>query len=56
MATVRTYDTKCYELAAHFLGDEPDLNTEDARISLASVIQGFVEDEIYFMRKRMKSS
>lgn len=52
MATVKTYDPRCYELAETFLADEPDLNNEQAKHSLALEIQQCIEDEIYFMRKR----
>ena len=46
----KTYDPKCYELAAHFLADEPAINTEAARITLARTIQESIEDEIIFIR------
>lgn len=51
MALVKTYDSRCYELAATFLSEEPDLNHEKARHSLALEIQQVIEDEIQFMRK-----
>jgi hypothetical protein len=51
MATVKTYDRRCYDLAAIFLGDEPDLHNEANIHSLALEIQQCIEDEIYFMRK-----
>ena len=54
MATVKTYDPKCHELAASFLSDEPDLNTEAAKVTLASTIQQAIEDEIEFMRAMME--
>jgi hypothetical protein len=54
MAT--TYDPKSYELAAHFLSDEPDLNTEAAKATLAATIQEAVEDEILFMRAMMENA
>lgn len=50
MATVKTYDSRVYELASLFLSDEPDLNSEQMRHSLALEIQQCIEDEIYFMR------
>jgi hypothetical protein len=50
MATVKTYDRRCYDLAAIFLGDEPDLHTESNIHALALEIQQCIEDEIYFMR------
>jgi len=50
MATVKTYDHRCYELAKVFLSDEPDLNNEQLCHSLALEIQQCIEDEIYFMR------
>lgn len=52
----KSFDPKCYELAALFLSDEPDLNTEAARTTLAAAIQGCIEDEIYFMRKLMEKA
>ena len=51
MATVKTYDVKCYELASSFLSDTSDLNHEKARHSLALEIQQVIEDEIEFMRE-----
>jgi hypothetical protein len=50
MATVKTCDQRCYDLAATFLGDEPDLHNETNIRSLALEIQQCIEDEIYFMR------
>jgi hypothetical protein len=49
-----TYDPKCYDLAAHFLQDEPKLNTDAARVTLAAAIQQTVEDELLFMRMEME--
>ena len=46
----KTFDPKVYDLAALFLSDEPDLNTEAARIRLAAAIQSCIEDELVFMR------
>ncbi len=42
--TVTTYDEKSYELAEHFLQDEPSLNTKAGRDDLAKAIQAAVED------------
>ena len=50
----KTFDTKCHELAAAFLADEPDLNTEAARTTLAIEIQQCIEGEIEFMRAMME--
>ncbi|MCK1459126.1 hypothetical protein IVB34_12580 [Bradyrhizobium sp. 2] len=50
MATVTTYDSRCWDLAAAFLQDEEDLNTTAAKHALALEIQQCIEDEIYFMR------
>lgn len=50
MATVTTYDSKCWDLACAFLADEDDLNTTAAKHALALEIQQCIEDEIYFMR------
>ena len=52
----RTFDRKSYELAAHFLFDQPKINTEAARITLASLIQSFVETEVEFMRSQLEKS
>ena len=41
---VKTYDRKSYELAEHFLQDEPNLNVENARVDLARTIQTAIED------------
>lgn len=51
MATVKTYDSRCYDLAVIFLSDEPDLNNERVKHSLALEIQQCIEDEIYFMKE-----
>lgn len=39
-----TYDSKCFELAEHFLQDAPDLR--DRQDKLAGVIQRAIEDWI----------
>lgn len=49
----KTYDPNCYELAESFLSDEPGLNTDAARITLAIEIQQCIEREIDFMRNVM---
>lgn len=41
---VKTYDPKSYELAEHFLQDEPNLDCADARHNLALTIQAAIED------------
>ena len=48
-----THDPRCYDLAAAFLADEGVLNTEAARVTLASEIQYCIECEIQFMRRAM---
>ena len=50
MATVKTYDQRCYDLAAIFLGDEPEIHNEANIHVLALEIQQCIEDEIYFMK------
>jgi hypothetical protein len=50
----KTFDVKSYELAEYFLSDEPGLNTEAAKITLAREIQWAVECEIQFMRAMME--
>jgi hypothetical protein len=42
----KTYDSKCYDLAAAFLSDEPALDTTDRVEKLASEIQQAIEDWI----------
>jgi hypothetical protein len=49
----KTYDPACYALAEQFLSDEPRLNTEAARITLAAAIQECIEDEIDFMDSQL---
>lgn len=49
MATVKTYDTRCYDLAAIFLGDEPTIHNEVNIHALALEIQQTIEDEIFYM-------
>lgn len=39
-----SYDERSLELAEHFLGDEPNLNTPENRDDLARTIQNAVED------------
>lgn len=41
----KTFDTKCYELAKHFLGDRDGISEMQIR-NLACEIQGTVEDYI----------
>lgn len=45
-----SFDPKCYDLAKAFLADEPGLDTEAARTTLASAIQDCIQDEIHLMR------
>jgi len=52
----KTFDPKCYELAIAFLADEPDLDTEAARITLAAEIQEAIEAELFFMRSTLKAA
>lgn len=49
MATVKSYDPRCYDLAAIFLGDEPSIHNEANIHALALEIQQTIEDEIEFM-------
>ena len=51
-----TLDTKCFELAEHFLQDEPSLNTKAAKYTLAFAIQDAIENEIEFMREMMEKA
>lgn len=54
--TRKTYDQKCFDLAEAFLSDEPQLNTEAARVTLAIEIQQCIENEIEFMRSMMEKA
>jgi hypothetical protein len=47
----KTFDPKCYDLAAVFLTDHPQVNTDAAKVTLARAIQECIEDEIVFMEK-----
>jgi hypothetical protein len=46
--TTKTYDEKCYDLAAVFLGDHPHLHQERRIAELAQQVQrtidGYIED------------
>lgn len=44
------YDSKCYELAATFLSDEEELDTDATRAALAQDIQTLIEDYIAGLR------
>ena len=55
MATVKTYDRRCYDLAAIFLGDEPALHSEENIHALALEIQQCIEDEIWFMKQALET-
>lgn len=50
----KSFDPRCYELAAVFLAYEDGINTEAAKITLAAEIQKCIEDEIDFMRSMME--
>lgn len=43
------YDSRCYDLAAAFLVDWPEKNTEENRDKLAQHIQTEIESEIEFI-------
>lgn len=45
-----SYDSRCYDLAAIFLGDEPQLHRPDNIDQLAQIIQQAIEDYIAFAR------
>lgn len=50
-----TYDERCYDLAALFLGDEPELHTEHNIVGLASLIQDTIEDEIAHLKEQRRA-
>jgi hypothetical protein len=52
--TKKTYDQRCYDLAAIFLGDEPDLHNEHNIVGLASLIQETIEDEIAHLKEQWR--
>jgi hypothetical protein len=45
-----SFDPKCWELAEHFLSDEPNFKAEIYKRSLAIAIQRAIEDEIQMFR------
>ena len=47
----KTYDPACYDLAAAFLSDHPEKNTEENCDKLAAHIQSEIESEIEFVLK-----
>lgn len=47
----RTFDPKCYDLAALFLSDHHDINSEQNRCDLAAHIQSQVEEWIEYREK-----
>ena len=53
---VKSYDRRCYDLAAVFLGDEPTIHNETNIHTLALEIQQCIEDEIYFMKNATQHS
>jgi hypothetical protein len=44
----KTYDVKCFQVAAEFLGDEPHLHTVDRIDALAKIIQQTIEEFIAY--------
>lgn len=44
------YDSKCYDLACSFLEDEPAINNEENRDTIASDIQTAIEDAIAYIK------
>jgi hypothetical protein len=46
-----TYDARCYDLAAFFLGDEPSLHDEEHIAELASLIQVTIEQHIDWLKR-----
>lgn len=46
-----SYDSRCYDLAALFLSDNPEKNTEANRDELAQHIQTEIEDWIEYILK-----
>jgi hypothetical protein len=50
-----SFDSKCYDLAEHFLTEEPGLNTEEMKDQLAQAIQETVESWINDERDKLQS-
>ena len=50
-----TYDRRCSELAAIFLGDEPDIFTDENVDELAGLIQKTIEDHISSLQETWRS-
>lgn len=48
---MKTFDVQCFELAKHFLQDEPQLHNEECTELLAEAIQEAIESEIDYMKK-----
>lgn len=55
MKRKHTYDPRCFDLAALFLGDEPALHTGENMDELAHLIQQTIEDYISFMRNKRET-
>lgn len=53
MAT-NTFDPKCFDLALHFLKDEPTLDRPECRRRLSILIQEAVEDGIDELKREYK--
>ena len=49
-----TYDIRCQDLAAIFLGDEPDIFSEANIHELASLIQQTIEDQIAHLKDQWR--
>lgn len=49
--TTKTFDPKCFQLAEQFLADDPSMNTEAAKATLARAIQDAIEIELSIMRE-----
>lgn len=51
-----TYDQRCYDLVAIFLGDEPEVHTPENIDELASAIQSTIEEHIYYLKRERKAN
>ncbi len=56
MKRKHTYDPRCFDLAALFLGDEPALHTGENMDELAHLIQQTIEDYISFMKSEASAN
>ena len=50
----RTFDEKCFELARHFLANEPRFNNDETAETLGVIIQETIEDFMSEARQQIR--